>query len=726
MHNKDKLSLLNAIMEDYNTISVYFNTQIDIRTAKQITFFRDKKVSDYSLISVHDTRAVISVDRMDIKKLYVVGFHKEKKEVIPFHVLDREEFIYRGDDLGVTYSKERSIFKVFAPTATKVRLNIYDSLETNEKKSFQLTESNNGIWEIVIEGDLKGKYYSYNVDGELSLFDYKRDLVDPYARCVIGNKRRALIIDLNDYPEANRCSRDIPIKDFIIYEIHIRDISIDRSSSIINRGKYSGLTEFETYLNSDRSSGIKTGLAHIKELGVNTIQIMPLQDFDNNEENENEYNWGYMPKNFNTPDRCYSSNWKTDAKIIELKELINFLHKEGLRVNLDVVYNHTAEGFWGDEIYSFNGFVPYYYYRIGNGYISNGSGCGNEMRTEAPMVRKFIIDSIKFLTKFYGFDGYRFDLMGLIDLTTIEDIIKNLKEIKPDIFIYGEPWTGGLTPIHPTYKGSQRNKHFSVFNDDYRDAIKGPVFNRTERGYIQTKGQYHYDRIIQGILGSINTFTAHPVESLNYVEVHDNNTLFDKLYFTETENLHATKEDFEMIDRDLLERIKKLHKLAAFLILTSQGIPVLHLGMDFLRTKFGVENSYNSGDIVNKIDWNRKKEFYDVFIYYKNLIEIRNNHPLFKIENEHILRNSIEFKREIFHCECSHCIAYILKNHYFKNEVNSIFVIINPYDTEVKINLEPHKWKKLLIEDTYYRDKIEVIESHEFIIPKLSGNILYE
>ncbi len=725
MHNKHGLSLLNAIMEDYNTISVYFTTQIDIRHAKQITFFKNKEVSDYSLISVHDTRAVISVEKLDIKKLYYIGFHKEKKEVIPFHVLDRDEFTYNGDDLGLIYSKERSIFKVFAPTATKVRLNIYDSLDSKNKKSFQLEEGEKGIWSIEIKGDLKGKYYSYNVDGALSLFDYNRELVDPYAKCVIANTRKALIIDLDDYPKSNECCKKNHIKDSIIYEIHIRDISIDNSSGIKHKGKYLGLTEKESFLNNE-DKNIKTAFSHIKELGINTIQIMPLQDFDNDESNENEYNWGYMPKNFNTPDGCYATNYLTDSKIRELKELINFLHSEGFRVNLDVVYNHTAEGFYGDGIYSFNGFVPYYYYRLGHGYISNGSGCGNEMRTEAPMVRKFIIDSLKFLTTFYGFDGYRFDLMGLIDLKTIEELVKILKQIKPDIFIYGEPWTGGLTPIHPTYKGAQKNKNFSVFNDEYRDAIKGAVFNKTERGYIQTKGQYYYEKIIQGILGSINTFAAHPIESLNYVEVHDNNTLFDKLYFTETEKINANKEDFLTIDSDLLKRIKALHKLAGFLILTSQGIPVLHLGMDFLRTKFGVENSYNSGDIINKIDWNRKKEFYDIFLYYKNLIEIRNKHSLLKIDNEPKLREAIEFKREIFSCECFHCIAYTLTNHYFENEAKNLFIIINPYETPIKINLEPHKWKKLLIGDIYYKENGEIIENSEFEFPPLSGNILIQ
>ena len=452
---------------------------------------------------------------------------------------------------------------------------------------------------------------------------------------------------------------------------------------------------------------------------------MPIQDFENDENDENFYAWGYMPTFFDTPDGAYSLNWKSDAKIKEVKEMVNTLHSEGFRVILDVVYNHTSEGFYGDGIYSFNGFVPYYYYRFGgNGYPSNGSGCGNEFRSESPMGQKFIIDSLKYWTDFFDFDGYRFDLMGLIDLQTIEKIIGELKKIKDDPIIYGEPWTGGTTPIHPTYKGSQKNRGFSVFNDEYRDAIKGAVFNKKDKGYVQTKGQHNSEKIVQGILGSINTFTASPIETLNYVEVHDNNTLFDKLYFSKAE-----KELFDHPEGDLLKEIKRMHKLAAFLLLTSQGIPVLHLGQDFLRTKYGVENSYNSGDEINKIDWHRKKEYLDVFNYYKTLIEIRNSHPLFKISKEHDLRESIEFKYDIFSLEYNNGISYILENKAglttnSKTKVEKLLIIINPYNEYVRVDLTQYNFKKLLIGDTYYANNTEFVGNSITLSP-ISGNIFY-
>nr|HPO49130.1 type I pullulanase [Spirochaetota bacterium] len=458
-----------------------------------------------------------------------------------------------------------------------------------------------------------------------------------------------------------------------------------------------------------------------KELGINAVQIMPIQDFENEEHYEDSYAWGYMPTFFNTPDGSYSSDWRKDVKIKEVKEAINNLHKEGFKAILDVVYNHTAEGFHGDGIFSFNGFVPYYYYRFAhNGYVSNGSGCGNEFRSESPMGRKFIIDSLDYWTTFFDFDGYRFDLMGLIDLETMEAIVKKLKSRKEDIIVYGEPWTGGTTPIQPTYKGSQKNRGFSVFNDEYRDAIKGAVFDKKEKGYVQSKGGHYYDKIIQGILGSINTFAANPLETLNYVEVHDNNTLFDKLYFTKTEN-----EEFEHPEGEILKEIKMMHKLSAFLLLTSQGIPVLHLGQDFLRTKYGVENSYNAGDKINKIDWNRKKEFFDVFIYYKNLIEIRNNHPLFKISKEHLLRESVEFKYDIFPLEYRNGISYILEGgKKYKSPSEKLLVLINPYNDFTEVNLSCYKFKKLLIGDVYYNGNKDFV-GDTLKIPPLSGNILY-
>jgi pullulanase len=395
--------------------------------------------------------------------------------------------------------------------------------------------------------------------------------------------------------------------------------------------------------------------------------------------------------------------------------MVNTLHENQFKLVLDVVYNHTSEGFFGDGINSFNGFVPYYYYRISHfGYVSNGSGCGNEFRSESPMGRKFIIDSLKYWTRFYNFDGYRFDLMGLIDLETIMLLMTELKKIKPDVLIYGEPWTAGTTPINPTYKGAQKNKGFLVFNDEFRDALKGGVFHKKDKGFIQSKGTYHYDKIIQGILGSINTFSSSPVESINYFEIHDNNTLFDKLYFSinDTENfLHPTGQN--------LIQIKQMHCLAAFILLTSQGIPVLHLGQDFMRTKSGVENSYNSGDTINAIDWNRKKEFYDVFVYYQNLIRLRKEHPVFRINNSEELRKRIEFRYDVFSLEKRNGLSYILEGN---GKISKYLIMINPYDETVNVHLPEGQWKLLFHSGIYHPD-IDAVQL-PFQLNPLSGTIL--
>ncbi|HOE99775.1 MAG TPA: type I pullulanase [Spirochaetota bacterium] len=721
MADCDKTGLLRALIDDCRHISVYFTTPIDCRIAEKISFYSAGRLSNFTVKTVSDNRAILHTEELDVKKIYYVKFDSEKIEAIPYGILDSDEFVYGGDDLGVTYSKDSSIFKVYAPTANKVVLNIYDTPESGDKKSYELVEGPGGVWRGKINGDLLGKFYSYNCGGASASFDINRELVDPYAKCVIRNSRRAMIIDETRYPKAIESKSNININEHIIYEIHVRDVSIDQTSGTsLNSGLYKALAEEGTrYANSIQK--ITTITDHFKELGVTTIQIMPLSEFDNNESPENGNWWGYMPNFFNTPYGGYSSNWRDDTKIFELKEAINSLHNSGFNVTLDVVYNHTAEGFIGEEVHSFNGFVPFYYYRFAHsGHISNGSGCGNEFRSEAPMGRKFILDSLKYWTRFYGFDGYRFDLMGLIDLDTIKILIEELAKIKKDIFIYGEPWTGGVTPISPTYKGAQKNLGFSVFNDDFRDAIKGGVFNPVDKGYIQTKGQYYTDRVIQGILGSINTFSARPQESINYVEIHDNNALFDKLYFSITEN-----REYKEPDQATLDEITKYHKLAAFILLTSQGIPILHLGQDFMRTKFGVENSYNSGDKINKIDWSRKLKYFDVFSYYKNLIELRKGHPIFRIDNEADLREAIEFHREIFPCDVSHCIGYTLQNSpKIGDSFDKFFIVINPYPKEVIITLNEGGWRKLLVGDEYFLHKN--IVKGDFVVPPLSGAVYYK
>lgn len=728
-------TLTRALMDDDDRITLYFSTHVDGSVGSRITLLSGNQLLPFSVGHIMGNSVVLHTEKLDIKAFYQVTFDQDEEEVIPYHVLDKPQFHYQGNDLGLTYTKEQATFKVFAPTAMRVTLFLYKTLAAEKKERFPLIEQENGVWSVTIPRNLKGWFYNFAVTGASSLFDEHRTVIDPYAPCVIGKTGKALVVDLQEYPTTIP-AKPLPPEDSIIYEIHLRDISIDSSSGCEHNGKYLALTEENTHLNGSRSTfkallkrfkevdediTIKTLLSHIKELGVNTLQIMPLQEFDNEQDDPLAYGWGYMPRFYNTPTGYFASNWRTDAKIAELKTLINHLHQNDIKVILDVVYNHTAEGFTNETIFSFNGFVPYFYYRFMNGDISNGSGCGNEFRTETFMGRKFILDSLKFWTSYYGFDGYRFDLMGLIDFDTLRQVAHELRQLRPDILLYGEPWTAGATPLHSVItKGVQRHQGFSVFNDDFRDALKGSVFARNGKGFIQTEGHWHYDNTMQGILGSINLFAASPIESINYVEVHDNNTLFDKLYFSLTD-----QENFGQPDDYLLAKIVAMHKLTLFILLMSYGIPLLHLGQDFLRTKSGDANSYMSGDAVNQIDWQRKKTFYETFSYYKTLIQIRKNFRLLRINTESQVREAIDFNWEHFPPGRDQGIAYVLDGgRRWGDPVDRLLILINPYQTEVTLHLRDHGWKKLLVGNEYFPEHHPHVEG-ALTVPLLSGSVLF-
>ncbi len=734
---KLKNKLIRALLDSTSTIDVYFECPTQVKDAEALVLYHNGKKQTFVVKYITATRVGLKIDSFNIKEHYIVEYENQTTSVIPHGILDSRRYQYNGSDLGVTYTSKETTFKVFAPTATAIFVKLYDNLDGKVTSKVELAEGEYGVWSVAIKGNLVGKFYAYNVYGALEEFQKEKDVLDPYAKCVIGNTGKAMVIDESKYGKVSKIgsifSKDEMFRNSksIVYEISIRDISSDENSGSKYRGKFKALTEHSDDGIFKTSKGInvkiKRLMSHIKELGVNTVQIMPLQDFENDESDPNFYAWGYMPRFFNSPDGIFASNWKDDSKIRELRELVSAFHKQGLRVTLDVVYNHTAEGFCGNGIYSFNAFVPYFYYRFGNGYISNGSGCGNEMRTEAPMVRKFIIDTLIFWTNFYGFDGYRFDLMGLIDQDTMVQIVKELRHEKSDIFIYGEPWTGGLTPIAPTYKGSQRHLGFSAFNDDFRDAIKGAVFDSKECGYVQSEGSIGRAKVIDGILGSINTFAANPYETLNYAEVHDNNTLFDKLYFTLQNTDEFRKLDYKNSDDVcIIEQIKEYHKLVAFILLTSQGIPVLHLGQDFMRTKQGVENSYNSGDIINGVDWSRKAQFHNIFEYYKNLIQLRSENELLSLALESDIRNAIEFRPDIFHPHNPNAIGYTLDAH--EKQIygaKKLFVIINPYKYPIAIDLKEVGWKKLFTSNELYcKKRFEVVAPNGFTLEPLQGIVL--
>ena len=556
----------------------------------QVRQMPPRKGSNYLIGVTMSEEFVIPSQPLDAYTVVVEGYKPAQLRIRG--ILDSPEF-FADKEMGAVYSPARTVFRVFAPTATEVTVMLYEEPEGGTADPNQMQYVGNGIWEATVEGDLIGKYYTLKTSGVDPRFDSGLEVIDPYSRCNTSHTGRGMIIDDNTpiapHPEFDR-------SEAIIYELHVRDFTIAPNSGIAQKGKYLGFTETGTTL--PEHTDIKTGIDHLEELGVNVVQVMPIQDFDNDESSE-QYNWGYMPVHFNSPDGWFATERHGAKRVEEFKLLVDALHKKGMKVVMDVVYNHTAEH-RPDRVFSFEGLVPGYYYRLrDDGTYWNGSGTGNETRSEALMMRKFIVESCRYWVEEYDVDGFRFDLMGLMDLETVVGIVEECRAIKPDIVIHGEPWTGGETPISPTGKGSQRNKGFAVFGDHFRDAIKGGVFD-ISKGYVQAG--IGIDKIKHGIEGSINDFTYHPTEVLNYVASHDNHTYWDRLVLTTRGDRNVTEEDRKRMDR-----------MGAVLVLTSQGIPFIHSGQEMLRTKRGNSNSYNQPDAVNMINWGLKRTNMDIF-----------------------------------------------------------------------------------------------------------------
>ncbi len=589
--------------------------------------------------------------------------------LIPAKILDRAEFS-SDSPMGALYDPGRTVFRVFAPTALGVTVNLYDEASGGSANRTEMSSIGRGVWEADVSGDLKNKYYTYTarmVDGEY-------EAIDPYARSTTSHRGRGEIID--DHTPVSP-GPVFPPQDAVLYEMHLRDFTIDPAGGVsdLHRGKYMGLTEEGTRLTVDTS--VSTAVDHLKELGANVVQIMPFHDFDNNEESD-DYNWGYMPVHYFSPEGWYATRRNDATRVREVKMMIDALHRAGIKVVMDVVYNHTAEGN-SNVRYSFNGLAPNYYYRCkDDGSYWNGSGCGNEFRTESPMGRKYILDSVKYWMSEYGVDGFRFDLMGLIDLETVKQVVAEVRKIKPDALIYGEPWAGGNTPIDKTEKGDQRGLGFAVFNDNFRDAIKGGTFNK-DPGFVQDGRTA--DKIKRGIKGSIDDFAMEPTESVNYIEAHDNNTLWDRLGLT-TGLAGASKAD----------RIR-MDELAAALIFTSQGIPFLQAGQEMLRTKNNEDNTYNKPDTINEIHWIWKKENHDVFDYYRGLIGMRLHHPMFRMASADDVRSNLFFLDDDLGLPVpSKSVAYVLHRGNSADEWANALLLFNASASDTDFSIPPSEW----------------------------------
>lgn len=623
-----------------------------------------------------------------------------------FSPAERAYLEYSDEQLGVQYSPEKTSFAVWSPNSDKVNLVLYkeDFDEKEAGKIYKMEKKENGIWTVNITGDHKNKFYHYQVERDEEIYY----VVDPYARAVSQNGVKGAIVDLKETDPAAWKDDKRPsfenIEDAIIYEMHVRDFSISPKSGMKYKGKYLAFTEEGSTLTG---ADIKTGIDHLKELGITHIHLLPVFDYGSvDESKDEEYNWGYDPMNYNVPEGSYSTD-PTDplARIKEFKEMVLSLHKNGIRVIMDVVYNHT----YNTLTSSFGKLAPEYYYRFkDNGEFSNGSGCGNEVASEIPMVRKFIVESVKYWAEEYHIDGFRFDLMALHDKETMKLVEETLHEIDSNILIYGEPWMADYSPLSREVqmrKGEQRDLGIGVFNDNLRDAVKGSTRGE-DRGYATGKIS-NINHVKEGIVAAINSFAANPHEVVNYVSAHDDLTLWDKIEKSNSVDSRVSK--------------VRMNNLCNAIVLTSQGIPFLHGGVEFLRTKYGVANSYNSPDDINQIEWEKKAENFESFAYYKGLIELRRAHPAFRMSDAEEIRESLEFLEAD-----DGIIIYRLKDNANNDSWNQIVVIFNPHHESKEVMLpEDKKWNVVVKEEKAGTEVLEVIDDQKVMVPKISTMILY-
>lgn len=596
---------------------------------------------------------------------------------------DAEKKYYDGDDLGAVYSKEKTVFKVWTPYANSVSVLLYRTCR--DEKPFRrmpMKKSARGVWEKTANGDLDGVYYTYEIVKD----DVPVETIDLYARSAGVNGIMGMVIDTKKLNPAGWGRYDLPwvknYTDAVIYELHVRDFSIDKSGNFCYKGRFLAFVE-KGLINA---SGDKIGIDHLKEMGITHVQLQPCFDFqtiDESEVHKPQFNWGYDPLNYNLPEGSYSTNpFDGHARVAEFKRLVHALHSAGIRVVMDVVYNHT----YATADSPFNKTFPKYYYRLcgeNNEYFSNGSGCGNEIATERKMVRKFIIDSLCYWAKEYLIDGFRFDLMGLYDIETLNIAEQKLHEINPDIILYGEGWTGGGSSLPDGMRAMKLNaRHtprYGFFSDDFRDTVKGNNFENSDRGYVNgATGNEEYvkevmcGRIPHPQLPNLDRFSwaVSASQTVNYVEVHDNLTLWDKLSYTNpTESVDVRKQ---------------MDKMAAAMVFLAQGIPLIQAGQEFLRSKplpggaFD-HNSYASPDIVNSIKWDRKSEFIDVCRYYRGLIAFRKAHSALRMSSVEDIGRNLRFFDKL----PQRIVGFGL---YGDCELEEIAVFFNPTKYDVKLH----------------------------------------
>lgn len=633
---------------------------------------------------------------------------------------ENEPPVYNGKDLGVTYSKKLTRFKVWSPAASAVKLRFYTAGAGGEPlRTVDLIKSGEGTWSTSITDDVRNLYYTFqtNIDNA-----WQQECPDIYAKAVGVNGRRGMVVDMSETnPSGWADDRKPALKNFndiVLYELHIRDLSVSANSGIKNKGKFLGLTESGTH----SAEGEPTGLDHIKQLGVTHIHLLPSFDFSSIDETKDKgkYNWGYDPLNYNVPEGSYATDpFDGRVRIKEFKQMVKTLHSNGLRVVLDVVYNHTSSV----KDANFTQFAPGYFYRHNaDGSYSNATACGNETASEKAMMRKFMVESVVYWAKEYHLDGFRFDLMGVHDIETMNAISDTLHKIDPGIFIYGEAWDAGASPVPAGQRALKKNMQqlnsVAAFSDDIRDAVRGSRVSvkgfvsgettATETLKFGIVGSVRHPQVNYNLTRSKSPWAREPYQTITYVSCHDDNCLYDRLKLANPE-----ASETQLIQMD---------KLADAIVFTSQGVPFIQAGEEFLRTKQMVSNSYNKPDSVNQLDWSRKARYKNVFNYYQGFIALRKHHPAFRMPGTLMIQKHLEF----IDTKDPAVVSYRLKDNANNDQWKNILVVLNGSLSSKTFQVPEGSWTLAADEKQVDEKGIGKKLSGTIVLPPTAAYVLYQ
>jgi pullulanase len=711
------MDINNALLINFTTIFITLDDVNGLNT-KKILVRNGDLLMEFSSVKHLDNRVeLILKTEINIKKESIVFYEGCNCSVNYYPLYSTAEFderYYTEDTLGCSYSNNGTIFKLWSPIAAYVDLLLYKNGDPSIKevpKRYKMIE-NQGLWSTNIQDSLKGYFYTFEVKAHNTVYE----TTDPYAKAVGINGYRGAVVNLRDSDPSSFSEEISPrcenFTDAVIYEASIRDISVHPDSGIENKGRFKGLIEEGTV----SSKGLSTGLSHLKELGITHLQLLPVFDFSplsTDEKHPFKYNWGYDPFNYNVPEGSYSTDpYDPLSRILEFKSLVQELHENNICIIMDVVYNHMSHSTENNLHKSFPG---YYFRQWENGELCNGSGCGNDTASERSMMRKFIIDSVVYWAKEYHIDGFRLDLMGLHDIDTVNKLRRALDKIDEKIMLYGEGWelnTDLKAHEKATISNANNLPKIGHFNDIIRDTIKGSVFDATDRGFISGK------EALEGVMrfcttactqntGGKNPIFTSPVQSINYASAHDNYTLHDKLMLSCS---GSSEKDLEAMT-----------KLSAAIILTSQGIPFIHAGEEFCRTKSGVENSYNCTDEINRLDWRRKFQYYKVFKYYQGLIELRKTHSAFRMKTGEEIENHLQFIENT----PPHVVGFILKNGANHDPWRDIVVIYNGAKWPAVVTLPQASWTVVVDGNNSGTVPLYTLEGGSVTVQPISAIVLF-